>query len=79
MYTYTYTYMYIVHVIYKFVFLGNSKFTILLYNYMYMCMCMSQVYEMFDLDPVSWAALVAQLVRASCLECIQSVVGSNPT
>ena len=25
----------------------------------------TQVYEMFDLDPASWAALVAQLVRAS--------------
>ena len=34
-----------------------------------------QVYEMFDLDPASWAALVAQLVRAS----VQSAVGSNPT
>ena len=31
----------------------------------------TQVYEMFDLDPASWAALVAQLVRASVLsaEC----------
>ena len=30
-----------------------------------------QVYEMFDLDPPSWAALVAQLVRASVrsVEC----------
>ena len=37
----------------------------------------TQVYEMFDLDLASWAALVAQLVRA--LSGVQSVVGSNPT
>ena len=35
----------------------------------------TQVYENVDLAPASWAALVAQLVRAS----LQSVMGSNPT
>ena len=35
------------------------------------------VHEIFDSDPASWAALVAQLVEH--LSGIQSVVGSNPT
>ena len=46
----------------------------------------TQVYEMFDLDPARWVALVAQLVRAfvQSAECrVQSaecsVMGSNPT
>ena len=36
-----------------------------------------QAYEMFDSDPASWAAFVAQLVEH--LSRVQSVVGSNPT
>ena len=36
-----------------------------------------QMYEMFDSNPASWAALVAQLVEH--LSGVQSVVGSNPT
>ena len=36
-----------------------------------------QAYEMFDSDPASWVALVAQLVEH--LSGVQSVVGSNPT
>ena len=34
-------------------------------------------YEMFDSDPASWAALVAQLVEH--LSGVQSVMGSDPT
>ena len=44
---------------------------------MYVCLQHVQVYEMFDSDPASWAALVAQLVEH--LSGVQSVVGSNPT
>ena len=36
-----------------------------------------QMYEMFDSNTASWAALVAQLVGH--LSGVQSVVGSNPT
>ena len=55
----------------------ESKCPMYMYMYMYIYMYIhvhvyrvsvslfTLVYEMFDLDPASWAALVAQLVRAS--------------
>ena len=41
-------------------------------------MNMSQVYERFDLEPASWAALVAQLVKSIYPECRVSWVQIPP-